>query len=376
MDCFVAYDWADPAQLLRVNQTQLDPIVGYLQAVASQSVVPAVRIPLTASSWLGTNTTASAGNMAKYPDLGGQYRRFISALVQRYTSAGIVAIADLHWCNDDAEQQPMADRTALAFWDSVAAQFGSNDLVFYELYNEPHITDQAAYARGDATHAGMLEMLAAVRKHTANPVIVAGAAAFAYDSASLVQLDAALKQTSARNVLFNYHPYMGPAQAGATNKCPAGFETMLAALFAESERPAIITEFGQACCATDGACESCPATYGGATMGYDEAILTICSKLGVSWLPWAWRSGASGWNAKTCQDLNGAPGGASLGSPPDGKGADFAKLWARFASGGAPSPPPSPGCPGGSISACIAMCPSSPPQAYKACTEQCAERCG
>jgi len=59
----------------------------------------------------------------------------------------------------------------------------------------------------------MLEMLAAVRRHTESPVVIAGAAAYAYDSASLLQLDQALVRQGERNVLYNYHPYMGPNQA-------------------------------------------------------------------------------------------------------------------------------------------------------------------
>ena len=35
-------------------------------------------------------------------------------------------------------------------------------MVFYELYNEPHISDLVAYTDGNANTAGMLEMLAAV----------------------------------------------------------------------------------------------------------------------------------------------------------------------------------------------------------------------
>ena len=140
--------------------------------------------------------------------MGGQYRAFIAELVKLYTSAGIVAILDLHWSDDDAGQAPMATKGAsncIDFWDGVAGNFSNNSMVFYELYNEPH-TSVDPWMNGDATTAGMLEMLAAVRKHTANPVVVAGAAAFAYDSASLVQLDAKLKASGERNVIYNFHP--------------------------------------------------------------------------------------------------------------------------------------------------------------------------
>ena len=81
---------------------------------------------------------------------------------------------------------------------------------------------------------------------------------------------------------------------------PAGFEAMVAAVLApHTDRPLIITEFGQSCCPTNGACEECPGTYDGKTMGYDEAILAIANKHQVSWLPWAWRPGAVKFPVKT-----------------------------------------------------------------------------
>jgi hypothetical protein len=107
---------------------------------------------------------------------------------------------DLHWSDDDTEQQPMALRgptnptggltgDAAAFWDSVAAVFGENKWVMYELYNEPHVQDVSVWMDGDAQHVGVLEMMSTVRKHTADSVvIVAGAKGYAYDSASLLQV--------------------------------------------------------------------------------------------------------------------------------------------------------------------------------------------
>ena len=47
--------------------------------------------------------------------------------------------------------------------------------MFYELYNEPHVQNVSQWMNGDFSTAGMLEMLAAVRAHSKNPVIIAGA---------------------------------------------------------------------------------------------------------------------------------------------------------------------------------------------------------
>eukprot|EP00035_Acanthoeca_spectabilis_P000188 m.71573 g.71573 ORF g.71573 m.71573 type:complete len:505 (-) comp10073_c0_seq1:5049-6563(-) len=381
MDCNVAYNWADPAAVLQVNTTAVQPIINYLAAIASTSIVPIVRIPMTASYWLGVETQASKANMDKYPKLSSQYQAFIAKLVQMYTDAGIVAILDLHWSDDDVEQQPMAAKgtsNCITFWQAVASTFGNNTRVFFELYNEPH-TNIDQWMDGDTTHAGMLDLLAAVRQHSQNPVIMAGAASYAYDSASLVQIDAKLKSTSETNVIFNFHPYMGPNQAGDQTKCAAGFEQHVLNIRNSTARPIIVTEFGQACCATNGACESCPGSYNGTAMGYDQQILEISTKYGVSWLPWAWRPGAT-IPDKSCMDLNagGNPVGTSLAHPTNGEGADFLTLWQQFATSGAgppPGPPTPGGCPGGSLQACMALCPANPPAVYKACVDNCASKC-
>lgn len=348
MKSWATYDWANPAALITtVNAAEMAAITELLLPIASSGVTPIVRIPMTASYWLNVTTSAAGPNMAKYPDLSGQYRTLIGALVDAYTSKGIVAVLDLHWCDDDAEQQPMAQKTkagggvtgnAVTFWSSVAATFADNSLVFYELYNEPHITDVATYMSGDATTAGMLEMLAAVRAVDKTGIcVIAGAAAYAYDATSLIALDAKLP-AGETNVVYNFHPYMGPDQAGASNKCPAGFEAMITQLFAGVSKPAIITEFGQGCQATQGAAEHCPTE----SIGYDEHVLQICAAHGVSWMPWAWRPGSLIPNTKTCQDLNGASNGTALVHPTDGKGADWATLWAKYA-GVTPAPPTPPG---------------------------------
>lgn len=339
MKCWADYNFATPSALMTVNVAKLYPLIDVLRVIASDSVVPVVRIPLTASSWLGAETNASKSNMAKYPDLNIQYQGLIFDLVREYSKYGIVTILDLHWTDDDTDNAPMAGKgktNCVDFWDSVAAKFADNTMVFYELYNEPHRVDQDEWASGSDTHSGMLEMLAAVRKHTDAPVIIAGYGGYAYDADSLVSLDKTLLKQGETNVMWNFHPYMGPNQAGDNKKCPSNFENYLQTVIDGTDKPLIITEFGQSCQPTKGAAEQCESTYEGKTMGYDEAILVIANKHSVSWLPWAWRPMAAGPNTKTCQDVNGGldPAGLSLAHPTDGKGADFETLWASFAKRG------------------------------------------
>lgn len=379
MKCWVDYSFSTPADIFSLNLVQLYPLIDYLRVIVTDGVVPVVRIPMTASSWLGVRTAASGGNMDAYPKLNEQYQNIIADMVSEFTRYDIVTILDLHWTDDDTDNAPFAgnsNTSCVDFWDSVAARFANNSKVFYELYNEPHRVDEPTWANGDSSgHNGMLQMLAAVRKHTTSPVIIAGFSGYAYDSASLVTLDKTLVAQGEKNVVWNFHPYMGPNQAGDDKKCPAGFESYLQALFNGTDKPAIITEFGQGCQPTNAASEKCPAS----TMGYDEAILTVAEKYTVSWLPWAWRPMAGGPNTKNCQDLNGGtdPAGLSLAHPTDGNGADFMALWTKFAGGAAPPAPPTPpsACPGGSLAACIGLCPANPPAAYQACVLSCTTRC-
>jgi hypothetical protein len=92
-------------------------MLSYLDQLTDPGVKGAIRIPMTASYWLGIETNASKANFEKYPNLGGQYQTMISNMVDAFTSKGHVVILDLHWSDDDTEQQPMPSATTSAnFW--------------------------------------------------------------------------------------------------------------------------------------------------------------------------------------------------------------------------------------------------------------------
>ena len=108
---------------------------------------------------------------------------------------------------------------------------------------------------------------------------------------------------------------------------------MVEAVQSSTNKPVIITEFGQFCCDTNGACYKYPGTWNGVKMGYDEAILTISQDKNVSWTPWSWRPTNQGnYEGHECQDLNGNADAVTLSHPTDGKGADWEHLWATYAS--------------------------------------------
>merc|ERR1719273_2412313 len=104
--------------------------------------------------------------MDKYPKLGEQYQTMISKMVDEFTGIGAVVILDLHWSDDDTEQQVMPFKAkagtggAVEFWESVSDMFKDNDHVFYELYNEPHNNTNDDFINGTDTYAGMLDTYA------------------------------------------------------------------------------------------------------------------------------------------------------------------------------------------------------------------------
>ena len=336
MKSWVTYNWNTPANIFSLNTAALSSLATELLKAQADGVVPMTRIPLTASYWLGVPTKAAGANFGKYPQLGAQYRNLVHGMVEYLTSRGIVVSLDLHWNDDDTQQQPMALRqrsdggptgNSVTFWQSIAAAFGNNSMTVFELYNEPH-TDTNTWLHGSSQYVGMMELAAAVRSAGApNMLFIAGAAAYAYDADSLVQL--ASNATFAANNVFAgvFHPYMGPAQAGASNKCTAGFGSMVDEMYSKTDVPVVATEFGQACCATDGACESCAAT---GDVGYDEAIVQLLANGRGSWMPWAWRPEGNGdGGGGSCEDLN---GGNPLVHPTNGKGADWFTLWPKYAA--------------------------------------------
>jgi len=137
----------------------------------------------------------------------------------------------------------------------------------------------------------MTNMVKAVRNAAPDAVLViAGAKSYAYDAKSAIDLDKKLKETGDnKNIMYNFHPYMGPNQAGDKKKTADGFEDMVKEMHAGTDAPLIVTEFGQFCCDTHGSCYGYEGTWDGKKMGYDEAIINISQQYGVSWTPWAWK---------------------------------------------------------------------------------------
>ena len=74
MTCWAEYNWSDAGNIITsLRKDEVDAVKGYFQQISAPGIMPALRVPMTASYWLGNSTKASDSFFRKYPNLGGQY---------------------------------------------------------------------------------------------------------------------------------------------------------------------------------------------------------------------------------------------------------------------------------------------------------------
>ncbi len=150
----------------------------------------AVRVPLNETCWLAINGVKPAY-------AGANYARAIGDFVDRLNRAGLVVILELHWSAADTAialgQAPMPNRDhTLEFWRQVAAAYGSNNRVIFDLYNEPfpdsnRDTPEAWRCWRDGgtcggmsfQAAGMQELVDTIRSTGATNVLMVGGVQYA-----------------------------------------------------------------------------------------------------------------------------------------------------------------------------------------------------
>lgn len=309
-------------------------------SAASPRVVPIVRIPLTAGTWLydiDANDLLSAG-----------YRTIIDLLVTNFTSQGVAVILDMHASCGGGKigckmSGPMALRNfgnysgALAFWANVSAQYATNSMVFFEAYNEPHVWYQALYG-GDQWYAGYSEMYDVVRAHAPDSLVIIGGTGWSYDAVGPLAIWQQYKKehngTALRNVLYNLHVYQGMFQ-GIWNSLRSVLRMVLAL---KTIGPVIFTEMGQYCCNAGPAvpCNNKTKPCNDHEHGdwFVLNVVNLAAQMDVSWTGWAWRG--TNPNSLPCQqgetecgypDLRGPDGLLTNGSS---GGANWASVWATY----------------------------------------------
>ncbi|MCW2894296.1 MAG: cellulose-binding protein, partial [Actinomycetia bacterium] len=188
--------------------------------------INAVRVPLNEACWNAESYVTAA-------DAGTNYINSIKSYVSLLNSNGLVAILDLHWtdgaytgpsagCSSAQAtcQKPMPDAAqAIPFWSSVAATFGGNDAVIFDLFNEPYASraDNNNSAEGwqcwatgspctgiSYPVAGMQQMVTAVRGAGANNVIMLGGEEYSNDLTGWLQYE---PTDPDHNLVASWHSY-------------------------------------------------------------------------------------------------------------------------------------------------------------------------
>ena len=202
-----------------------------------------VRVELSEQFWNSDECLHSAS-----------YAPTIDRVVRSITGRGMVALLDLHTVTGErcgkAGQLRLADKGSLKFWTEVANRYGTNPLVAFDVFNEPHGVNESMWRNGTPDSddlgyrgVGMQDLVAAIRSTGAkNLVFVSGNNWGATPPQQLV---------FGRNLVYAAHSYTCPTEAPP--KCsapqpqvaaPANGARLSAWNELASRSPVVVTEFG------------------------------------------------------------------------------------------------------------------------------------
>ena len=252
--------------------------------VTQQAVVQAkvwganiIRLPLGEQFWLSTNCDYSSG-----------YQAQVDQLVNWITSLGMVALLDLHTntvlgCEPGGPHNMADAAQSPTFWSQVAARYGSNPLVAFDLYNEPHDISDQVWLNGGTTvdsyapfqmyqAAGMQQLYDAVRGAGAGNLVFATGTTWGDNPPGQL--------LNGRNVVYAAHAYTCPDSAppACTSPNPHDPSPILDrwVTFSNSE-PVAVTEFGF------------PSQSAGT---YASNVITFARTRGWGWVAFAWEDAA------------------------------------------------------------------------------------
>jgi len=291
----------DPVQLDGVSRsgTEYECLTGHAifdgpvgaAAVAAITAwhVDAVRLPLNEDCWLGINGVPTATS-------GAAYRGAISAFVTQLEARGIVVDLDLHWSAPGTtiatgqQQMPDADHT-IAFWQGVAAAFGTDPQVIFELYNEPYGVSWSCWRDGCTVPAragtpayqavGMQDLVDAVRASGARNPLVLDGLGHAVDLSGWRTNE---PDDPLHALVAGWHVY-GPSPCEAT--C---WQQSLADLHGA---PVLVTEFGELDCAS----------------AFVLQLMPWLDARGIGYLAWAWDTWSGCGGPSLIDSYTGAPHG-------------------------------------------------------------------
>ncbi|MHB8437633.1 MAG: glycoside hydrolase family 5 protein [Acidimicrobiales bacterium] len=229
-----------------LQQTDDPPVLSVTQLAAAKTWgANMVRIPLGEQLWLSSSC-----------DYDPNYASAVDEMVHDVTSMGMVALLELSFTQvgpgcPAAGRQLMADNPgSLQFWQQLAARYGANPLVAFDLYNEPRGISNAVWLQGGTVTngigvtyqaAGMQQLYDAVRGTGATNLVVVSGQSWAND------VPPALIQGA--NIAYAVHAYTCPLPGQVPPQCttpnPYDPSSILGpwVRFGASE-PVLVTEFG------------------------------------------------------------------------------------------------------------------------------------
>jgi hypothetical protein len=261
-----------------------------IAAMASWNV-QIVRIPLNEDCWLGINGVSPQFS-------GASYRSAIEQYVARIEAHGMIVDLDLHWtapADVSADGQAvMADADhSTAFWSQVAAVYGHDHHVVFELFNEPHDISWACWENGctipaDGTQpawqaAGMQQLVAAVRSAGATNVVILGGLGWAGDISQWTSHQPAdpLGQEAAAWHIYNFGSCTDATCWSAQADSVPG-------------TPVVVTEIGETDCGSS----------------FVDPLMTWLDQTGYSYLAWTWDDWAGCGGPSLLASYDGTPNGA------------------------------------------------------------------
>lgn len=230
-----------------------------IAAMASWEV-NTVRVPLNEDCWLGAPGLDPSLSGANYRDAVVDYAR-------RLNASGIVVILDLHWTGsgDDIarEQQPMARAgRSPRFWRSVANVFRDREGIIFDVFNEPHDVSWDCWRDGCGTHAGMQDLVDAIRSTGGTQPIILSGLDWGGD---LRRWKEFLPHDPLDRLVAGIHLY-------DFKRCdsPDCWDAEIAPV--STDTPVVITEFGDSDCDAD----------------FSQKVMSWADAAQVSYVAWAW----------------------------------------------------------------------------------------
>lgn len=243
-----------------------------------------VRLPLNEHCWLGINGVR--------PELGGAaYQQAVAELVAQLNRRGLVAVLDLHWSGPGTElalqnaPMPNADHSA-DFWRSVASAFAGDDLVVFDLFNEPHDVSWTCWRDGcpmpDGYQAvGMQTLVDAVRSTGATQPIVVSGIDYANDLSRWLEM---APTDPLDSLVAGFHLYNFTRCRDA-----ACWEATVAPV--AEVVPVVTTELGEDTCRSD----------------FVVSYMTWADDRDISYLGWTFNAWSCRWGPSLIADESGTP---------------------------------------------------------------------